>query len=680
MLRENLEYNKNVKANSAFLEELKLKLPEFFTAEKKDDDGNIVEESKFDYLKFKKMLDEQNIEEFTSGYQLDFIGKNYAKKQSGERPNTVIVPDIEHNTKMENKNSKNIFLTGDNLEVLRHLQQNYQNSVDFIYIDPPYNTGKDDFIYPDNFEYTDEELSSIFGLTNEELKKLKSIQGRSSHSSWLAFMYPRLYLAKKILKDSGVIFVSIDDNENYNLYLLMTEIFGENSFVANMVIDGTPKNDPMLIATSHEYMLVFVKNVNYAKDEIWGSINEHTETILNLVRDKSFIDAEKDLKIYYEKNKLLGENIANYKYVDSKGVYRIGPIDDPQSKGSRDTRINIKTGNPLKIPKRGWSCNIETWNEWVLNDLIQFPEDDENLPAKKTYLTFDKYEVGRSVIKMQTRSSTNYLKSLFNNKNVFKNAKPINLLKQIITLMNVEQPIILDFFAGSGTTADAVMQLNAEDGGNRKFILCTLPEKTYTVNADGTEIPTKGGAVAYEAGYKSIDEISRERIKRAAEKIKQENPEIADSLDLGFKHYRVVSPSVETLEDIEFNDVMQLDLLEDMISKFSSENLGVDGNATGIDTILQTYLVQDGYKFDVNIEYIELGEYKVPYINNQRIYIISNNWNNKATEKLVNIIGRNEIQVQTIVVYGYSFDAKNLRTLEYALNQLDNKVNLQIRY
>ena len=117
-----------------------------------------------------------------------------------------------------------------------------------------------------------------------------------------------------------------------------------------------------------------------------------------------------------------------------------------------------------------------------------------------------------------------------------------------------------------------------------------------------------------------------------------------------------------------------------MISKFSSENLGVDGNATGIDTILQTYLVQDGYKFDVNIEYIELGEYKVPYINNQRIYIISNNWNNKATEKLVNMIGRNEIQVQTIVVYGYSFDAKNLRTLEYALNQLDNKVNLQIRY
>ena len=176
------------------------------------------------------MLDEQNIEEFTSGYQLDFIGKNYAKKQSGERPNTVIVPDVEHNTKMENKNSKNIFLTGDNLEVLRHLQQNYQNSIDFIYIDPPYNTGNDDFIYPDKFEYSDEELRSTFGLTEQELDKLKSIQGNSSHSSWLTFIYPRLYLAKKMLKNTGGIVISIDENEQANLKLLMDFYISLNPF------------------------------------------------------------------------------------------------------------------------------------------------------------------------------------------------------------------------------------------------------------------------------------------------------------------------------------------------------------------------------------------------------------------------------------------------------------------
>lgn len=658
MLRENLEYNKNVKANSAFLEELKLKLPEFFTTEKKDDDGNVVEESKFDYLKFKKMLDEQNIEEFTSGYQLDFIGKNYAKKQSGERPNTVIVPDVEHNTKMENKNSKNIFLTGDNLEVLRHLQQNYQNSIDFIYIDPPYNTGNDDFIYPDKFEYSDEELRSTFGLTEQELDKLKSIQGNSSHSSWLTFIYPRLYLAKKMLKNTGGIVISIDENEQANLKLLMDDIFGELNYLGEIIRKTkSMTNDAKSgLNYQHEYALIYSKNSS----------------------NFTLSGEKKDLKKY--------KNPDN----DINGPWK---TTDPSARSGSEESIfeilNPYTGiSDFPPTGRYWAFSKDTFEKWVETGKIIFRKDAK--PGERGFFV-------KKYLK-ELKSDFNLVNSLFASDNSYMNQvatkelnelmngayfsspKPVEYIKKIIKYATNDNCIVLDFFAGSGTTADAVMQLNAEDGGNRKFILCTLPEKTYTVNADGTEIPTKGGAAAYEAGYKSIDEISRERIKRAAEKIKQENPDLADSLDLGFKHYRVVSPSVETLEDIEFDDVMQLDLLEDMISKFSSENLGVDGNATGIDTILQTYLVQDGYKFDANIEYIELGEYKVPYINNQRIYIISNNWNNKATEKLVNMIGRNEIQVQTIVVYGYSFDAKNLRTLEYALNQLDNKVNLQIRY
>ena len=659
MLRENLEYNKNVKANSAFLEELKLKLPEFFTTEKKDDDGNVVEESKFDYLKFKKMLDEQNIEEFTSGYQLDFIGKNYAKKQSGERPYTVIVPDVEHNTKMENEKSKNIFLTGDNLEVLRHLKQNYNGIVDVIYIDPLYNTGKkDDFVYQDKFEYDDETLRITFGLTDDELSKLKSIQGSSSHSAWLTFMYPRLYLAKKLLKSRGMIFVSIDENEFADLKILLDDIFGESCFIGDMIrkTKSMTNDADSGLNYQHEYVFCYAKNINSAR-----------------------LNGEK-------------KDNSNYKNPDDDIN---GPwiVDNPSAKSGGESTyfeiINPNTGQ-IDLPPKGryWAFSQKSFNNWVTSGKIIFKNEIKNGERGfilKKYLTDLKSEYNpvNSLFSIDNKYMNQVATKEFINlmgDGFFSNPKPTEFIKKLLQYSTLEDSIIIDFFAGSGTTADAVMQLNAEDGGNRKFILCTLPEKTYTVNADGTEIPTKGGAVAYEAGYKSIDEISRERIKRAAEKIKQENPEIAESLDLGFKHYRVVSPSVETLEDIEFNDVMQLDLLEDMISKFSSENLGVDGNATGIDTILQTYLVQDGYKFDVNIEYIELGEYKVPYINNQRIYIISNNWNNKATEKLVNMIGRNEIQVQTIVVYGYSFDAKNLRTLEYALNQLDNKVNLQIRY
>lgn len=248
-LRENQEYNAQVKANTAFLEELKNKLPEYFTTS-----------GSFDLEKFQENLKENNIDELSSGYQLDFIGKNLAKKQAGERPSTVIVPDMEHNEKPENKKSKNLFLTGDNLEVLRHLQSAYQNSVDFIYIDPPYNTGSDGFVYPDKFEYTDEQLKDNFALTDKELERLKSIQGKSTHSAWLTFMYPRLYLAKKLLKDSGVIFVSIDDNEQANLKLLMDNIFGEEAFVSNVIWQSrTSISNDFEISMNHNSTLIYSK-------------------------------------------------------------------------------------------------------------------------------------------------------------------------------------------------------------------------------------------------------------------------------------------------------------------------------------------------------------------------------------------------------------------------------------
>ena len=195
MLRDNQQFNESIKSNSAFLDELRQKMPEFFTATKYDEEGNVIESSAFDNDKFQQALKEHNIDELSSGYRLDFIGKNYAKKQAGERPTTVIVPDNDHNQKEENINSKNLFFTGDNLEVLRHLQQNYANSVDFIYIDPPYNTGSDGFVYPDKFEYSDDQLKDMFAINDDELKRLKSIQGKATHSAWLTFMYPRLYLA-----------------------------------------------------------------------------------------------------------------------------------------------------------------------------------------------------------------------------------------------------------------------------------------------------------------------------------------------------------------------------------------------------------------------------------------------------------------------------------------------------
>ena len=679
MLRDNQQFNESIKSNSAFLDELRQKMPEFFTATKYNEEGNLVESSTFDNEKFQQALKEHNIEELSSGYRLDFIGKNYAKKQAGERPTTVIVPDNDHNQKEENINSKNLFFTGDNLEVLRHLQQNYANSVDFIYIDPPYNTGSDGFVYPDKFEYSDDQLKDMFGLNDDELKRLKSIQGKATHSAWLTFMYPRLYLAKKVLKETGVIFVSIDDNEQANLKLLMDEVFGEGSFVGQFVVNSTPNGrDYGHIAKQHEYIQFYVKSEAKA------------ETFLIPTEDKKFkyTDEYGDFNIHplYNSNEAFNEtNRPNLFYPffldgknkNSNGFYNISL--------EKNNDFNIEIFPPKSIKNNVqfvWRWGKQLASENINVNIVGYS------PKPGEWRIVQKMRTNEKVIRSlmsgsqySSRRGTQEVERLFNNK-VFDFPKPIELIKQLLlsgTLKN-KKATILDFFAGSSTTADAVMQLNAEDGGNRQYIMCTLPEPTFTVNSDGKEVPTKGGEAAYKAGYRSIDEISRERIIRAANKIKEENPLLTETQDLGFKHYRVVSPTQDTLDKIEYDDTLQLDLFDDMIDAFSSEKLGVAGNADGFDTILHTYLAKDNYKFDVPLQMKDFAGIQLPYVNNQRIYLIAKNWGAENTKALVNAIGKNELVVQTIVVYGYTLGMESLRELEIALNQLENKVNLQVRY
>ncbi|WP_312185872.1 site-specific DNA-methyltransferase [Lactococcus raffinolactis] len=647
MLRDNQQFNESIKSNSAFLDELRQKMPEFFTATKYDEEGNVIESSAFDNDKFQQALKEHNIDELSSGYRLDFIGKNYAKKQAGERPTTVIVPDNDHNQKEENINSKNLFFTGDNLEVLRHLQQNYANSVDFIYIDPPYNTGSDGFVYPDKFEYSDDQLKDMFALNDDELKRLKSIQGKATHSAWLTFMYPRLYLAKKVLKDTGVIFLSIDDNEQANLKLLMDEVFGEGSFVQEISWRRTD-NQPNIgqVAKVKEYILVYGKNIS---------------------------------SLVYGRLPLSESALKEYRYEDAYAVkFRRGILLD-KTRGRHSYPVKTKSGKILTGP---WMVTEEKLKEMDSKGEIYWTTGGDEQPYSKIYLKDNKGAIPNDFwgIEHGTNQRASLEVESLLGKRLFDFPKPTTLIKRTLNLGTKPNSIVLDFFAGSSTTADAVMQLNAEDGGNRQYIMCTLPEPTFTVNSDGKEVPTKGGEAAYKAGYRSIDEISRERIIRAANKIKEENPLLTESQDFGFKHYRVVPPTQETLEKIDYDDQLQLDLFDDMIDAFSSEKLGVAGKADGFDTILHTYLAKDNYKFDVPLQMKDFAGIQLPYVNNQRIYLIANNWRAENTRALVNAIGKNELVVQTIVVYGYTLEMESLRELEIALNQLENKVNLQVRY
>lgn len=651
MKTDNEKYNETVRPNTAFLNELKEKLPEFFT-----------KEGSFDLDKFKSQLKDKNINELSEGYQLDFIGKDYARRQAGEMPSTVIVPDEKQN-QGEGKDSKNLFFTGDNLEVLRHLQNNYQNKIDVIYIDPPYNTGSDGFVYPDSFEYSDDQLKDMFGLDDDQVDRLKSIQGKSSHSAWLTFMYPRLVLGKRLLKNTGSIFVSIDENELFDLKFLLDEIFGENNYQSTISrLTGTPTgNGTTEFVNMQDYIIVYSKDkgefetngvaLNDDQASIYTEEDEYGKYLTRSLRRTGGEDRREDRpSMYY-----------GVKAPDNSLVYPIGP-------GGYESRWVVGQQTYLKMEKEGRI-------EWKKNNKGVWH------PYQKFYLAGRTKKSSNIWDGFGNKGATRELRDIFDGVKYFDYPKPVSLMKQIISVSAKKDSTILDFFAGSSTTADAVMQLNSEDDGHRKFIMVQLPEKTYHINKDGKEVPTKGGKAAYDAGFKSIDQVSRERIRRAAKKIREDNElTLPEDFDGSFKHYRVVKPVKQTLENIEDFDPNNTNLFTNMVDGFSSQSLEVAGNANGEDTILTTWLAKDGYPFDTNVEEIKLGSYIAYQVENNRLYLINEGWGADQTRELLNQLGTHQLEVQSVVLFGYSFNIAELRELENGLKQLDSKVTLIKRY
>lgn len=681
VIKDNKEYNETVKANTMFINELETKLPEFFVNEKYDEEGNTVSPRYFDIEKFKEALIENNIEEIREGYNLSFIGKDYAKKQSGEKATTVVVPDIIHNDKEINRNSKNLFLTGDNLEVLRHLQNNYRNAVDVIYIDPPYNTGKDGFIYPDTFEYSDKVLMDIFGLSEKNLKKLKSIQGKSTHSAWLSFIYPRLKLAKLLLKKQGLMFISIDDNEVSNLQIILNEIFGEGEFIEKYVWESTyrPDNSSPLIRKNAEFIFLYaVEKKKISK--LIGSVDQ-SDGLPSLTKNTMPIST-----LSFEKNVV--------KTFLKDGVYLKG---DKGSGYTLENDIIVSDGviaSPFRLTGR------VIWGQEYLDEQIQLGTEiivktESFVPySKKSATTSAPNKIIPNSIVGDILEARAEVMKLFENQAVFSYPKPVSLIKYLLQIVGSENLTVLDFFAGSGTTAEAVLQLNSTGSGN-KFILAQIDEPTFLLNKNKEKIARKGSEVAFNNGYKSIDEISRERIIRASQKIREEKGfNLPENFDGGFKHYRVVKPTQASINDLENFDVesglfrdkkgelaaFSESGFEDMVKPFSSAALGIEGEATGIDTILTTWMIRDGYTFDMEVNSIDIEGYPAFYFEESRIYLINPRWTSNQTRLLLNKIGKYELNVQTIVIYGYSFDLESIRELELGLRQLPTKVNLVRRY
>lgn len=689
MLKDIQKHNESVAPNSAFLKELYNKLPEFFTPDQRDDNGELIAKGSFDIEKFQDALRAHNIDELSNGYQLDFIGKDYAKKQAGEKSTTVIVPDTEHNALRENSSSHNLFLTGDNLEVLRHLQSNYGNAVDIIYIDPPYNTGSDGFVYPDTFEYSDQALQSMFSLNDQELERLKSIQGKATHAAWLTFMYPRLWLAKRVLKESGVIFIHIDENEHANLKLLCNELFGEANDLGEIIWDKrNPKGDATGISQQHEVILAYCKNseafkaVNSLKrpKENASRMLEKVEALIK--KHKGLSDAvRKEYKEWIAQQNFSGGEKA-YNQIDDNGdIFRPVSMAWPNKKKAPDDYfIPLKhpvSGRNCPVPERGWRNPSATMQELQEKGLILFGKDETTQPNRKYILKENMYENVPSLFYFGGSDDT-LLSSLDIH---FDNPKPVSLVKRMLnSIQGIENGLILDFFAGSGTTAHAVMELNAETGSRHHFITVQLAE------------PIKEDNAARALGFKSIDEMSRERLKRAAQKIREALPNT--DVDLGFKHYRFVVPAQQTLDDLDRFDINTGNFMttsgqmtvfgesgfDNMIAPFSASGLGLPGRTTGEETILTTWLVADGYRMDVEIETLTFAGYKATYVDGTRLYLIEEQWRAAHTRELLNQIGTHQLAVQTVVIYGYSFDLESLRELEIGLKQLDQKVNLVKRY
>jgi adenine-specific DNA-methyltransferase len=436
------------------------------------------------------------------------------------------------------ESSKNIVVEGDNLEVLKVLQKAYLGKVKMIYIDPPYNTGND-FIYPD--DYT-ESLKAYLQYTGQIDGEGRSFSTNTEsngrfHSNWINMMYPRLAISRNLLAEDGLIFVSIDDSEFPRLITILNEIYGEENFVGTMIIEGTPKNDPRVLSTAHEYCVCYAKDSRVAGNVGYGIANESFGLLQEIFERFKGDETKLAAKLEEFLSDLPEEmsNIKNYNRFDKSGIFRTGPIDDPQGSGSRDDRINPKTGNPCKTPDSGWRCNIETWNQWLAEDLIWFPDNDDQLPSKKTYALSSRREPLRALQKIQSRKSTQYLKELFGTQvSIFPNPKPSELLDLLVELVteSEDEVLILDFFAGSGSLADVCMRKNALKKTKIKTISIQLPEIIDPAKSSSARDKKRAlEAIAFLTSIgvpTTISEILKERLRR-----------VSASVGGGFRSFRL---------------------------------------------------------------------------------------------------------------------------------------------
>ena len=470
-------------------------------------------------------------------YQFTWPDKKKSVLLANAPINKTLRPCREESVDFDN--TENLYIEGDNLEVLKLLQETYLGKIKMIYIDPPYNTGND-FVYEDDFAQSTEEYlesSGQFDGSGNRLVQNTESNGRF-HTDWLNMIYPRLKLAKDLLSDDGVIFISIDDNEYENQKRVCDEIFGSSGFIATVIRNtNSSKNQSLFISVSHEYCLVYAKNIEILKSKHavnkWSvpknNIKEYLQKVKQLQSEGlSSEEITDELKTLTKYPRFI--DFTNYWYFDKKGLYRKDNIGGVKN-GNMTPLMNPLTGKPDPVPPGGYRYNTDKLANMVANNQIHF-HTDGSLPTVKRYLSDYNEQRPKSIMSDDQRPDYSLMEE-FNTP--FDNPKQLAFILRICGIADKDS-IFLDFFSGSATTAHAVMQLNAEDGGNRKFIMVQLPEETEEKSE------------AYKAGYKNICEIGKERIRRATKKIAEENPEA--KFDGGF---RVLKCDSSNMKEVYYN-------------------------------------------------------------------------------------------------------------------------------
>lgn len=632
MIKDIMETNESVTSNQIEMNILREYFPACFLS-----DGS------FDIVRFSEFLKDK-IDISQEGYELRFLGKNYAKMLASLDTETVIVPDEDHNSLPENRNSENIYISGDNLDGLKHLIKSYAGRVKCVYIDPPYNTGSDGFVYNDKFNFTIEDLVTRLSIDEEQAQRILDLtnRGSASHSAWLMFMYPRLLLARDLLSDDGIIMISIDEHELSNLELVCNDIFGEENHLVTMTrrtkSGGGSAADAF--AVEHDYICVYSKKN----------------------AGKLFMP-------------FTSEYLQRYSEEDELGRY----FWDTMERSSTKTRPYIITAPDGTKLTGKWFRSEARFKEDLKSGEVRFLKKSDGSWSVQFKQRLAEGKKMRSILaENEFKSYSDDLDKL-GMQDVFSYPKTVFLIKYLLQLIE-DGAIVVDFFAGSATTAQAVMEDNIlrikDERKALKYIMVQLPQD---LESDKEKLTGDAKTIASNAielldsvnRPRTLDQIGMERIIRAAKKLREENPET--SADLGFKHYTLQEVGQTTLDKLE-----------------SFDNSGFVTDTTiydefGANTVLTTWLIHDNYGFVNDCEMIDLAGYTAYWCGNH-LYLIIPGLSENAIKALIEKYNfEGNFNPQNIVLFGYSFnyvEMENLKTNVKILKDSEKniKINIDVRY